>query len=144
MVRGGPGRWYRFVSVELPNGDPEAGIPGDSVGVLEGWEPPNTRVVLTDDDRTYFRTLIMGNANYRDDIRSKQWFGIAIARRLSLDLDTKIGRTRAKNVLASLIERRDLAIEERLDERRHPRNFIVVGDRLGLKKDRECASSDEV
>jgi hypothetical protein len=63
MTRSGPGKWYRFVSVELPNGDSEAGIPGDSVGVLEGWDPPNTKVALTDDDRAYFRTLVAGDPN---------------------------------------------------------------------------------
>jgi len=145
MVKGGPGKWYRFVSVELPNGDPQAEIPGDSVGVLEGWDPPNTKVVLTDDDRVYFRTLVAGNPTYRDDVRSKEWIGIPIARRLSIDLDTKIGRTRAKNVLASLLERRDLAIEERQDGQRHVRRYVVAGDRRGggRKREDQCDSPEE-
>jgi AAA domain len=134
MTRSGPGKWYRFVSIELPNGDPEAGIPGDSVGVLEGWDSPNTKVALTDDDRAYFRTLVAGDPNYRDDIRSKQWIGVAIARRLSLDLNTKIGKTRAKNVLKSLLEARDLAIEERSDGHRELKRFITVGDRRGMNR----------
>jgi RecA-family ATPase len=40
MVRRGVIGWYQFVPVELDNGVPEDGIPGDTVAVLDKWEPP--------------------------------------------------------------------------------------------------------
>jgi hypothetical protein len=131
MTRAGPGKWYRFVSVELPNGNPAAEIPGDSVGVVESWDPPDTKPIITDDDRAYFRTLVAGDPNFRDDIRSKQWIGTPIAARLGINPDTKLGKARIKNALKQLLEERVVAIQERSDGHRETKKFIVPGDRRG-------------
>jgi hypothetical protein len=127
MIRkAGSGKWYRFVTVTLPNGDPENDIPADDVGVLEAWAAP-TGTGITQDDRVHFQTLVTDDPAYREDARAKHWIGIPIARRLRLNLSTPTGRKRAKRIFQALLDEGILAVREGLDMEGHTRNFVVSG-----------------
>jgi hypothetical protein len=127
MTRGGRGKWYQFNSVILPNGDPENDIPGDDIGVLSTWEPPDMEIRITDDDRTYFHTLVRGDPTYRENKLAKNWIGIPIASRFGLNLDNRVDKKRAEGIFQSLVTEGVLAIVELEDEKGTKRNFVTAG-----------------
>jgi AAA domain/Bifunctional DNA primase/polymerase, N-terminal len=127
MTRKGGGIWRCFHGVILPNGDPETGAPGDEVGVLAAWTPPDVTDILTDEDRLYFYTLVTGDPTYRTDARAAKWFGKVIAERLGFNLEKKGGRKRVEAVFGCLLDEGVLAIVERHDEQRRLREFIGPG-----------------
>jgi hypothetical protein len=127
MTRKGRGKWYQFNQVFLPNGDPEHEIPGDEIGVLSAWEPPDMEVKITDDDRNYFHTLVRGDTTYRENKLAKNWFGNPIASRFGLNLDNKVDKKRAEGILHTLVAEGVLAIAELEDEKGTKRNFVTAG-----------------
>src|SRR5262249_4867386 len=125
MVRGGAPRWYHFASVTLPNETEEK--PADDVGVLEAWVAPKTGAALTDEDRAYFQALVTDDSTYREDIRARNWIGLAIARRLKLNLGTRLGKNRAKGAFRWLLDEGILAVRDGLDQDGQTRSFVVPG-----------------
>jgi AAA domain/Bifunctional DNA primase/polymerase, N-terminal len=127
MTRKGRGKWYQFNSVILPNGDPERDIPGDDIGVLSTWEPPDMEIKITDDDRNYFHTLVRGEPTYRENKLAKNWIGIPIAHRFGLNLDNKVDKRRAEDTFMTLIKEGVLAVAEGEDGKGYKKNFVVPG-----------------
>jgi hypothetical protein len=127
MTRKGRGKWYQFNSVILPNGDPEHDVPGDDVGVLSTWEPPDMEIKITDDDRNYFHTLVRGEPTYRENKLAKNWIGIPIASRFGLNLDNKVDKRRAESIVHGLIAEGVFAIVELDDGKGNKRNFVAAG-----------------
>ena len=124
MTKGGVGDWFKFQSVILPNGDEEQGIPGDDVGVLTAWEPPDLSIALTDDIRSFARNLVLANTNLRENEQSKDWIGKPLATHMNLDPSDKLDRTRLKTVIRQLIAERVLQTERRGTEKGRPVNFM--------------------
>jgi hypothetical protein len=113
MTRRGVSRWYQFDSVTLPNGDPEKGIPGDDVGVLLSWEPPNLDVVIGDEDRQWIVDLVTANSMLAEDAQAKDWIGKPLGAYLDLDPDNKVDRGRLKRLIKKLVDRGTLRVVER-------------------------------
>jgi hypothetical protein len=124
MVRRGASQWYRFDNVTLPNGNPEQDIPGDDVGVLSAWVPPDLDVPITDELRQWVRALVTANPLLRQDAQAKNWVGKPLGAQLGLNPENKIDRAKIKRVVAKLVEEGTLRVVERLDEKgRQQRNF---------------------
>jgi hypothetical protein len=128
MGRTGQICWLKFETVTLSNGDEDE--PGDDVGVITRWEPPDMRVPLTDADRDHFRSVVQKANHWRADPRADKWFGHIIAYRFGLDIDKPADRRRITAAWQQLLKERVLGVEERLDEKSRPREFVVPG---GLK-----------
>jgi AAA domain len=132
MVRRGVSQWYRFDNVTLPNGNPEEDIPGDDVGVLSTWVPPELDVPINNDLRQWVRTLVTANPLLRQDAQAKNWVGKPLGAQLGLSPENRIDRARVKRVVAKLIEEGTLRVVERLDEKgRQQRNFLAAGTTYG-------------
>jgi len=92
--------------------------------------------------------LVQGGV-YRADPQSPQWFGWALAEHLKLPVkhggdNAREHMARIKQIIKTWIDNNVLDIEERTDERRKTKRFIVVGktDRNSVS-DASDASGDE-
>ena len=117
--------WLKFETVTLANGD--EGEPGDDVGVVTRWDPPDLRIELTDADRKHFQAVVTTNPNWRADNRAKEWIGHVLAHRFGLDVDSPSAHRRIMATWRQLVQESVLAVEERLDEHRKPRDYVVPG-----------------
>jgi hypothetical protein len=134
MVRRGLIGWYRFVPIELDNGNADEGIDGDSVGVLERWDPPNAQDAVrlpTYEDRQHWLSVLQYD-EYRYDRRAQNWFGYKIADRLGVDKGDLKRIQAVMAVLDDLIEEGTFKIETRKDEQRKLRQFVVPGVLAGV------------
>jgi hypothetical protein len=127
MTRQGRGDWFKFQSVILPNGDEEQGIPGDDVGVLTAWEPPDLSITLTDDIRSFARNLVLANANLMESEHGANWIGKPLAVHMNLDPRDKLDRARLKTVIRQLIAERVLKTERRGNAKGRAVNFVCPG-----------------
>jgi hypothetical protein len=135
MVRRGIIGWYHFVPVELDNGSEEEGLSGDSVGVLERWDPPKDSDLvrqITHEDRKYWLAALQ-YGEYRYDARSPDWFGFKIAERLGANQKDPKQMKVVAAILDDLIEEGTLAVAEKKDEKRRPRQFVVPGVVAGVE-----------
>jgi hypothetical protein len=117
--------WYRLESVHLGNG--EHG--GDSLPVVVPWSPPDafdgvsvTHLVAVQ------RELASGV--YRKDPQARPWAGEAVASVMNLDLTRPADKARAKSLLAEWERNGAIRMEMKDDDRRRPRPFLVVGNRV--------------
>jgi hypothetical protein len=111
--------WIRLASVELGNGTGLRG--GDSVGVVERWEPPSTWDVVRDDHRTRALAEIGKAERQGDPLRvsdqSSRWIGHVLRDALP-DLSANVEAARWRGMVrdmttawvsAGLIERVEVA-----------------------------------
>jgi hypothetical protein len=70
------------------------------------------------------------SGEWREDVRAKNWAGIAIANVLGLDSSLAENKSKIKQVLATWLQNRELKVVERADNSRHMRKYIEVGDAL--------------
>jgi len=111
--------WRQMISVQLAN--------GDNVGVPESWQWPDPFDEITVADLHAVQAEIR-NGEWREDVRSKNWAGIAIADVLGLDSSLAENKSKIKQLLATWLENRELKVVERADTSRHMRKYIEVGD----------------
>ena len=111
--------WRKMVSVEIPN--------GDSIGVMEPWSWPDAFDDVTAADLAHVQGLIR-DGEWREDVRSKQWVGLAVAQVLGLDERDEAVKSKIKTMLQTWIDNRELKVVERPDAQRRPRKYIEVGD----------------
>jgi hypothetical protein len=69
---------------------------------------------------------------YRDDPRSPEWFGYALAGRLNLAVSCKGANdpkdlAKLKSIIKTWKDNKVLGVERRTGENRHPKDFIVPG-----------------
>ena len=103
MTRPVPSLYAKFESVQLPNGG--YGLPGDDVGVVIRFTPPDMTTPLTLDDIAF-----LVGATARDDCaadcRSADWFGIVVGQRLGLDPTLPADRAKIELVIEDLRRQR--------------------------------------
>jgi hypothetical protein len=119
--------WYQLVDVALPNG--HLGGPGDQVGVVVPWKYPNPFDDLTTADLAKVQKAIAA-ADWKESSQAKTWAGVAVADVLGLDVSDPAAKTKVKALLRTWIEKGALKIVRKLDESRHERPFIEVGERV--------------
>jgi hypothetical protein len=135
MVRRGTIGWYRFVPTELDNGSVEEGIPGDTVAVLNRWDPPKDSDLVrqpTSDDRTYW-LHVLKYGEHRYDARSPDWFGFKIAERLGADKKDPRQMKVVTAILDDMIEEGTFKIEAKRDEKRMLKKFVAPGVVAGVE-----------
>ena len=110
--------WARMISVAVPN--------GDNVGALEAWEYPDAFANVTTADMYAIRDLV-SKKDFRADSRAKEWIGHPIADRLKLNINSPADTAKIKQIIKTWIRNGVLAIEEREDDHRKKRNYVVPG-----------------
>ena len=119
----GKAKWMKIEVENLPN--------GDQVACGSSWTPPNPFEGLTTADLELAQKLAR-TAAYRDDSRSKEWFGYALAKHLGLDVsfkgtDDPKDLAKLKSIIKTWKQNKVLDVEQREDEHRHEKAFIVPG-----------------
>tara|TARA_Y100001972_G_scaffold87150_1_gene106653 strand:- start:88 stop:555 length:468 start_codon:yes stop_codon:yes gene_type:complete len=110
--------WRQMVSVELPN--------GDNVGVAEPWKWPDPFTDISAADLLRVQRLI-GEGEYRENSRSKDWAGSVVADVLDQDVSDPYVRTKIKGVIDTWVKNGALRIVELPDKTRHMRKYIRSG-----------------
>jgi hypothetical protein len=123
MAPVGSAKWMRLEVQNLPN--------GDEVACSSPWSPPNPFDGVTTAQMELARQLARTGA-YREDPRSPQWFGYAVAPILNIDVsvgaDNKPGDVaRIKAIIKTWCKNNVLETVMRKDEQRRERAFIVAG-----------------
>jgi hypothetical protein len=119
--------WVRLASITLANGPADDPQRGDNVGVVEGWTYPDAFAGVTGAHMDWTRNLAR-TQELRDDPRADAWIGIPLAKHLNLNLSNKADKAKVKNILKKWTDNGVLAVEEREDDRRRKRKFIVPGN----------------
>ena len=73
------------------------------------------------------QTLVR-DGEWREDVRSKSWVGLAVAQVLGWDERDESVKSKIKTMINTWIENRELKVVERADAQRRPRRYIEVGD----------------
>jgi hypothetical protein len=132
MAPPGKAAWTYSASVPLPC--------GESVGVFEAWKPPDTFEGMSVADINFIREVAQGGA-YRADVQAKaDWIGEPLADRLGLDLSQKEDRARVNRIIKKWMQTKVLDTEERLDETRRKRKYIVPGKWTDVSDDAACST----
>ena len=87
--------WYRFVSVNLGNGDVDG---GDSVGVVEPWAWPSALESVSVDHLRRVQAMI-AEGEWRDSVQSPRWAGRAVAEVLQLSSERDCDKAKIKSLL---------------------------------------------
>jgi AAA domain len=111
-------RWLQHASEILPC--------GESIGVVAPWQFPDAFASFSANDLPRVRELARTGA-YRDDPRSQDWFGKALADMIGADIDDKHDRARVSTMIKTWKKTKVLDVEMRLDAQRKDRAFIVPG-----------------
>lgn len=119
----GGGIWMRLAVENLAN--------GDQVVCSTLWEPPDPFAGLSANDMKVAQKLAQGGA-YRADIQSPKWFGFALADHLKVNVrygcnNAAADVARLKSIIKVWLHNKVLDIEEREDEKRKKRRFIIPG-----------------
>jgi len=118
--------WMKLVVEILPN--------GEEIACASSWAPPNPFDGLTVADMELARNW-SGTGAYRADARSPDWFGYKLADHLRLDVrygdrgpeGTAADIAKVKEIIAQWLKNKVLATEQRSDEHRKKRTFVVPG-----------------
>ncbi len=108
--------WFRMNNVDLPN--------GDSVGVACPWDWPDA---FDGVQAWHLKRVqqIVGNGEFRADVRSKDWVGNTIAE--VLEIDPKKQREKLKKIIKTWVDSDMLREVARDDKHRNERIFVEVG-----------------
>jgi len=135
----GKAEWMKIEVEELPN--------GDHVACVSPWAPPNPFQDITVGDMELAQKLARTGA-YRDDMRSAEWFGYALAKQLKLAVSYK-GQNdqkdlaKLKSIIKTWKDNKVLDVERRAGENRHPKDFIVPGTGARSAPSARCPDDDE-
>jgi AAA domain len=134
----GKAKWIRLEQELLPN--------GDVVACASAWTPPNpfedVSIAHVDKARELARS-----GEYRLDPRSPKWFGYALAPLLGLRVvygenNDKKDMAKLKHIIRTWIKNDVLDIDERVDDSRKKRKFIVPGLAGEEVLDEPCGTDD--
>jgi hypothetical protein len=123
--------WFKLESVDL--GNATAKRPSDHIGVVTRWEPPKPFDDVTSDHMEQVRRKADAG-EWRLDPQAKDWIGKAVASVLGIDLAEKAVKARVKTIVKTWIENGALRVEERMDSKRMPRDYVVPGTFEGRKE----------
>ena len=98
--------WREMRSVDLPN--------GDNVGVVEPWDWPDPFSDVTAEDLEAVKRSLK-QQQCRTDVRSKTWFGHAVADVLELDVTEPAVKSKVKQLMAIWIENEQFEIYEQYE-----------------------------
>jgi len=118
--------WYHLASVDLGNGDDLS--PGDSIGVVEPWRPPDAFEGVTA-HHLYQVQLAIDGGRWRENSQAADWAGHAVARVMEWrsERECKQERARITKVLRQWISNGALTITEAPDAKGTSRKWVEVG-----------------
>ena len=108
--------WREMRSIDLPN--------GDNVGVVEAWSWPDAFSDITVQDLEAVKGR-MKEGDWRLDVRSKHWFGNAVAEVLELDVLEASVKSKIKQLMEVWIDNGQFEIFEMVDAKAR-RSFSYV------------------
>ena len=108
--------WREMRSIDLPN--------GDNVGVVEAWSWPDAFSDITVQDLEAVKGR-MKKGNWRLDVRSKHWFGNAVAEALELDVLEASVKSKIKQLMEVWLDNGQFEIFEMVDAKAR-RSFSYV------------------
>lgn len=113
-------RWFDLENVELPN--------GDNVQVIVSWQFPGETDAVNAELADMVRGLL-ARQPYRADTRSAKWLGIAIGKRMNLNINETGDIKKIQRVIGNLIKANVVKKTELRDEdTRKKAVFYVAGD----------------
>jgi NADH:ubiquinone oxidoreductase subunit len=118
--------WMRIEVQNLPN--------GDEIAVTRDWTPPASAGL--DPAIVAAARQLAQTGTYRADKRSPAWFGYALAPRLGLTVVPGVSKSdepeskQLDATVRALFKMRILATEERKDDNREIRQYVVAGPEL--------------
>ncbi len=115
----GEAKWFHLAGVELAN--------GDHVAVVEPWKFPSPLDDVTVAHMHAVREMAR-TRDWRKSPQSKKWIGKAVAELLDLDADKPADQKKIKGILDVWFANGVLAVDERKDEHRKDRKFVIPGD----------------
>jgi hypothetical protein len=117
-------RWFRMESVDLEND--AQGRFSDNVGVVTEWRWPDPLDEITAADLK--RVLnIVAQGEWRENIQSKSWVGIAAADALGFDISDKAQKARVNALIKIWIKNGALVVIRKPDKNGEERPFVEVG-----------------
>ena len=136
----GKAKWMKIEVENLPN--------GDQVACSSPWKPPDLFQGLTTADMELGQRLARTGA-YRDDSRSPEWFGYALAGQLGIDVspagcNSPKDMAKLKAIIKTWKENKVLDVERREDEKRRKRAFIVPGSAGTAAPTNQYSDDDDV
>lgn len=118
--------WRKLESVSLGNDSMDR--PSDLVGVATEWKWPDTMASVTVADLRAVQSAIAGG-EWLDAIQSGQrWAGHVVAQVMGLDPEDRADRALIRECLKAWKASGMLRVETRNNEKREPRNYLVVGE----------------
>jgi hypothetical protein len=130
----GKAEWTCSASITLPC--------GESVGVLQSWQPPKPFDGILATDMATAQQLARTGA-YRADSRADNWFGYALGKVLGFDPRNKPqDKAKLAFMIKTWIGNKVLATEEREDEKRKLRPFIIPGTNIAAQRDEGTSELD--
>jgi hypothetical protein len=137
----GSARWIKIEVEILPN--------GDHVACASPWKLPDPFKGLTTEDMKLAQKLARTGA-YRDDSRSPEWFGFALAEQLGINIkpdgtgDPK-DFARIKSIIKTWKDNNVLSVEKRKDDQRKEKAFIVAGANATAtaRRSSQCADDND-
>jgi hypothetical protein len=110
--------WFRFVSVELGN--------GDNVGVVTSCRKPSALSSVGEGDLAKAQAALAGGP-WRANPQAKDWAGVPIAKALGLSLADKAGKAKVGGMLKAWTKAGHFVAVESKDANRVSRTFLEVG-----------------
>ncbi|MBM6582986.1 AAA family ATPase [Microvirga sp. BT689] len=117
--------WFKLASVDLGNATETR--PSDWLGVVTRWEPPRPFDDVTAEHMHEVRRRV-ADGQWRLDPQSGEWVGKCVAEVLAVDLSDKAVKSKVKTIIKTWIDTGVLNKEERKDNKRNPRTFVIPGD----------------
>jgi hypothetical protein len=118
-------QWVKFQGVYLGNGP--MGLAGDNVAAMVCWEWPDAMAGVTSNSLTAAWEAVRAGI-WRESSQAADWVGKPIAKALGLDLDKPADKAKVKGMVHRWIKSGELIKVEGLDERRHSKIFVEVGN----------------
>lgn len=118
--------WRKLESVPLGNDTTDR--PTDLVGVATEWKWPDTMAGVTVANLRAVQSEIAAG-EWMDAIQAgDRWAGCAVAKVMGLDVDNKSDRALVRECLKAWKASGMFRVETRNNEKREPRNYLVVGE----------------
>lgn len=124
MPRGDGAVWRRMVGVPLGN---RIDAREDEIGVPTVWEKPDVFADLKDHHREAVVRMVR-SGQWRDDIRSSNWVGQAVAAAMELDLDDDKDKAKVKSLVRLWLKTGVFKAVQQQDDRRKMKVFIIAPD----------------
>jgi hypothetical protein len=115
--------WYKMASHDLGNATNDR--PADNVGVATLWKWPSATEGLKVSDLLAVQKIVNAGS-YKDSVQAGNWVGNAVAE--ALEIDVVADQARIKELLKVWKRSGALKVEQKDDENRKKRPFVVVGE----------------